>query len=264
MPPLLHLVRHAEGYHNLGPQYWKLPDPLLTEAGKRQCWELRESFSAKSTVDLVVTSPMRRAIYTGLGAFNFVFEYHPDRKLIALPSLQELSEFPCDVGSKLEDLQNEVQQQNLPVDLGYVEEGWYIKTGKYKSTLESIRDRAQSTRSWLKARPEKEIVVVTHGGFLHFLTDDWEDGAKYEATGWNNVECRTYEFLSDRGNSGGPDDAELQETMNSRRRRGKLDLPLSPDTQDRLRRGILLDWAKQGYTIGSPTVTENSSPDFQL
>ena len=31
-------------------------------------------------------------------------------------------------------------------------------------------------------RPEKEIVVVTHGTFLHYLTEDWEDSHTYEGT----------------------------------------------------------------------------------
>lgn len=46
--------------------------------------------------------------------------------------------------------------------------------------MERIRDRAREARHWLKERPEMEIAVITHGGFLHFLTEDWEDGSKYE------------------------------------------------------------------------------------
>lgn len=89
--------------------------------------ELGCSFPSKSRVELIVTSPLRRAIYTGLHAFGSVFEDQPGRKLIALPSLQELSNFPCDVGSPVSDLQAEVDQANLPVDLSFVEETWTDK-----------------------------------------------------------------------------------------------------------------------------------------
>lgn len=70
---------------------------------------------------------MRRAIHTGLETFGFVLDDHPGSQLIALPSLQELSDFPCDVGSEIHDLQNEVNQGNLPVDLNFVEKGWRDK-----------------------------------------------------------------------------------------------------------------------------------------
>lgn len=72
---------------------------------------------------------MRRAIYTGLESFNAVFEKVHTPKLIALPDLQELSDFPCDIGTEVEDLQKEVEEANLPVDLSFVEEGWTEKVG---------------------------------------------------------------------------------------------------------------------------------------
>jgi len=78
-----------------------------------------------------------------------------------------------------------------PVDLGLVEKGWNIKKGKWEPTPAAIKARAREARRWLKARPEKEIVLVTHGGFLHFFTEDWEDKDLYSGTGWANTEYRT-------------------------------------------------------------------------
>jgi len=34
--------------------------------------------------------------------------------------------------------------------------------------------RADEVRRYLKERPEKEVVLVSHLGFLHHLTEDWE------------------------------------------------------------------------------------------
>ncbi|OQE40115.1 hypothetical protein PENCOP_c006G08059 [Penicillium coprophilum] len=253
MSPRIHLIRHAQGYHNLGPEYWNLADPLLTDEGKRQCLELSDSLSPKSTIDLVCASPMRRAIYTGLEAFASILRDREGSKLIALPDLQELSNFACDVGTDLVDLQKEIDEANLPVNLSFVEEGWTKKTGRYEPTREKIQARARDTRRWLKARPEEEIAVVSHGGFLHFLTEDWEDGCKHEATAWANVEFRTYEFVADDGNSPSAeqsDDAPMRETADSRHRRGKTNAPPTCESQKMICEQTLLGWAEQGYPIG--------------
>ena len=53
-----------------------------------------------------------------------------------------------------------------------------VQAGRYAPTNDAVQARARATRRWLKARPEKEIVIVTHGTFLHYLTEDWEDCSK--------------------------------------------------------------------------------------
>ena len=55
-----------------------------------------------------------------------------------------------------------------------------MQKGRYAPTNKDIKDRARTARRWLKARPEKAIVVVTHGGFLHYFTEDWEDSTAYQ------------------------------------------------------------------------------------
>lgn len=73
---------------------------------------------------------MRRAIYTGIEAFGSILEGNPKKNIIALPILQEVSDLPCDTGSELKDLLVEIEQKDLPVDLGFVEENW---SGKVES-----------------------------------------------------------------------------------------------------------------------------------
>lgn len=53
-------------------------------------------------------------------------------------------------------------------------------SGPYAPTNLALKERARAARRWLKARPEKEIVMVTHGGFLHYFTEDWEDSSQYQ------------------------------------------------------------------------------------
>lgn len=36
-----------------------------------------------------------------------------------------------------------------------------------------MQKRAAALRCWLWKRPEENIALVTHGAFLHYLTEDW-------------------------------------------------------------------------------------------
>lgn len=182
MPPVIHLVRHAQGVHNLKTENHVIHDPSLTELGHEQCHQLRDEFPFHDRIELVTASPLRRTIYTALHTFAPVFERTNGAvKLIALPDVQETSDVPCDTGSDPNVLHEElVVGKQAPVDLGLVAEGWNIKQGRYAPTNQAIKHRAREARRWLKARPEKEIVLVTHGGFLHYLTEDWEDSSQFQ------------------------------------------------------------------------------------
>ncbi|KAJ5548123.1 hypothetical protein N7513_005357 [Penicillium frequentans] len=226
MAPTIHCVRHAQGVHNLCTANHVIPDPLLTDLGHEQCAKLREVFPYHDKIDLVTASPLRRTIYTALESFEPVFQAHPEFKLIALPDLQETSDVPCDTGSEPQALQQEFAGKN--VDLDMVHEGWNSKTGRYAPINSALRERARAARRWLKARPEKEIVMVTHGGFLHYFTEDWEDHSQYQGTGWSNTEFRSYTFSDEdhnadlEGHAVDGDNATLVETAESRQRRGKV------------------------------------------
>lgn len=160
MAPTIHLVRHAQGFHNLCEENHKIHDPLLTPVGKQQCADLQDDFRHHGGVDLIVASPIRRTIYTSLLGFDKDL-HNKGLKVIALPELQETSDLPCDTGSAPEELAKEFADK--PVDLGLVKEGWNVKAGKWAATREAIAERAKEAREWLRSRPEQEIVVVTHG-----------------------------------------------------------------------------------------------------
>lgn len=34
-------------------------------------------------------------------------------------------------------------------------------------------------RNWIYNRPEKNVALVTHGGFLHYFTEDWTGYEKH-------------------------------------------------------------------------------------
>ena len=183
MAPIIHCVRHAQGYHNLSVANHTMPDPSLTPFGEDQCRQLARTFPYHDSVGLLVASPLRRTIYTAL--HSFTPEIERGLSIVALPETQETADVPCDTGTDAKVLKEEMRGK--PVDLSRVHEGWNSKTGRWAPIASALEKRAREARQWMKARPEKEIVLVTHGGFLHYLTEDWTDynttlGIEYQKT----------------------------------------------------------------------------------
>lgn len=181
MAPIIHLVRHAQGFHNLNQENQQLPDPNLTPLGERQCEELCERFDAHDKITHLIASPIRRTLYTCLHSFAPVVQ--SGKKVVALPDAQEISRLPCDIGSEPSKLKEEFGDL---VDLHLVQEGWNDKSSKsrYYPAPEKLAERSRAARVWLrelatKAGEDAQIVLVTHGGILHFITQDW-DGVELE------------------------------------------------------------------------------------
>lgn len=180
MAPTIHFVRHAQGFHNLSHEAEQLHDPDLTPLGLEQCANLAAHFPHHQSLTKLVASPMRRTLYTCLHAFgrNETTEADKSSSLLpitALPVFQEISLQPCDVGSPVDELAAEFAAK---VDVSHVEPAWTQKdeASPYEPTLEKLLARGRQGRLALReiaGHGDDHIVVVTHGGILHFLTDDW-------------------------------------------------------------------------------------------
>lgn len=255
----IHCVRHAQGYHNLGDGHYDLHDPSLTSYGEQQCLNVRDTFFAdQSNISLIVASPLQRTLHTAFTIFEKALKSggncHPS--ILALPDAQELSDDSCDTGSDLSDLKKMVVSNGWPVDLDLVKDDWNIKSlqSRYSPSHSAIKVRARDLRAllYLKVRELAEegssditIVLVSHGGLLHYFTDDWEDAARYPGTGWSNCETREYAFQDfiDIGNEG---QARLVETSESRSRRGKVGQAPDENQQHKLFTLAMEGWEKQG------------------
>ena len=257
MAPTIHLVRHAQGFHNLAPENDFIQDPELTPLGEEQCAALRAAFPDHARVTHLVASPLRRTLATAVAAFGTPALY----PLTALDVLQEVSDAPCDTGSGLERLRGDFGDK---VDLARVRAEWMEKGegSVFEPTLEALTARAKESRRALRdiaGNGDEHVVAVSHGGFLHFLTDDWQGipGGSGEplvlpspcrfrsrplpenpltadtvATGWANCEYRSYHFVDP---TGADEDAALVETDESWRRRQPTQKPLSALEQRELR-----------------------------
>jgi len=163
MAPIIHCVRHAQGYHNLNVANHTMPDPQLTPFGEEQCRLLAQNFPYHDNVDCVVASPLKRTLRTALLGFGQDLNQN-GLKVMALPELQETSDLPCDTGSAQDVLAKEFEGR--PVELSLVTPDWNSKRGRWDPLPPAIEARAKEARLWLMARPEKEVVVVTHGWSL--------------------------------------------------------------------------------------------------
>ncbi|KAJ1713836.1 hypothetical protein AFCA_009790 [Aspergillus flavus] len=159
MSPIVHSVRHAQGVHNLSHANHHLSDPELAPLGEEQARALGARFLALDNIQLILSSPQRRAIQTALLAFSSHVGDGSLQVVAAWPEVQEASDLISDAGRDLPDIQAEFEK--LPVDFALVEPGFHIKQGKWAPVASRLLERAQLARQWLSQRPEKEIVVVS-------------------------------------------------------------------------------------------------------
>ncbi|KAN0102593.1 phosphoglycerate mutase-like protein [Hyaloscypha variabilis] len=181
----VHLVSHAEAVHNVEKDFSRL-DPELTPLGKQQAAALATTFPYANDIGSIVSSPLRRTIQTTLLAFSNVLDrrYYAQgsgkgieggAELILDPGLQERSALPCDTGSESAVLEREFPE----LDFSVLKEGWTRKEGGFGADDEAVEKRAEGVRRGLKDRVEalrggerRDVVVVTHGVFMKFLSGD--------------------------------------------------------------------------------------------
>lgn len=285
----IHLVRHAQGFHNLNSINEAIPDPYLTPKGLAQCTALRASFPRHEHLTHLVASPMRRTLLTCHQSFEPAVT-GKNQKIIALPLVQEISTNPCDTGSEPVVLRAEFGSLREDGAAAWLDDrelhrGWNDKTGPespWAPRPERLEARARGARRWLRelgrsgGGADAEIAVVTHGGFLHFLTQDWDgmdvargkldareggrgggrDGGKEGrglepgaelvccansrllrvGTAWDNTEWRSYEFVNPDADD---DEASIRETDTSWRRRRGSAKPLGEAEQQQARAAVI-------------------------
>ncbi|KAJ6020705.1 Histidine phosphatase superfamily clade-1 [Penicillium herquei] len=181
----LHVIRHAEGTHN--PLHdTTILDPELTETGIQQSKALCHDFPFKENVGLVIASPLRRTLKTALLGFEECLDkqFYANKsgmeqgaRLLVEPDIQAHSARPCDTGSEWSVLKSEFP--DLPWDRLELDEVFPEKTGRYAPQWEFLQQRGWDLQSRMKEQfremegsQRKDIVVVTHGGFMKFVTGD--------------------------------------------------------------------------------------------
>lgn len=149
----------------------------------KQCHDLRshlkENLPAVEDVGLIVVSPMRRTLQTAQLALDWLIE--AGVPVQPRGEWQESSNAPCDTGSPIHLISQEYPQFNF--DTVFSE--YPAKTGRWEFTEQAIRQRGIDSLRWLKKRPEKVIVVVSHSGFLR---------VGISPSKWSNADYRVFDF----------------------------------------------------------------------
>jgi len=173
---LVYFIRHAEGAHNLGNLLER--DPPLTDHGLSQAADLVRnpilaqalSHDPEHRVQLIIMSPMRRAMQTALAAFNNL--QPPIEHWELSPDVQETGTFgmdpPCNQGdpSAGPPLLAEYNRTDLASDYSKLPKSWEVHSGDLTPDAEHVRARFKRLTIALLQHPEQRIFVVTHGEFL--------------------------------------------------------------------------------------------------
>ncbi|KAL9244022.1 hypothetical protein vseg_017839 [Gypsophila vaccaria] len=193
----LHLVRHAQGFHNVAGEKdhdayssYDYLDASLTPLGWEQVDNLRKHVQATGlckNIELVITSPLTRTMQTAAGVFGGG-EYSDG---IGVPPLMvagegnsgrpAISSFGCSPFLAVElcreilgvhpcdkrRTKREYQSSFPAIDFSLIESDedilWKEDT---RETEEEGAERGMKFMKWLWTRKEKEIAIVSHSGFL--------------------------------------------------------------------------------------------------
>lgn len=196
MAPVITLVRHAQGFHNLHREYQTIIDPTLTDLGKQQCLTVCNQFSQHDKVSHILVSPLFRTIETGY----LCFKPAVDRgvKITAMPEVTANAAEGCNVGHAPHEIiawaketfgSDVLDEQSFRWLVPY----WYEKSeGLYEHNETKLKMRASVARQIIQrvaktAGDDAHIVVVSHWEFLPYLI-----GGDNPGPSWNNAEWRSY------------------------------------------------------------------------
>ncbi|KAJ7958878.1 phosphoglycerate mutase-like protein 1 [Quillaja saponaria] len=230
----LHLVRHAQGIHNVEGDKnhdaylsFDLFDAQLTPLGWKQVDNLRNHVQAcglSKKIDLVIVSPLLRTMQTAVGVFGgeaftdgisaplLMKENVGNSDRHAISSLnsppfiavelcrEHLGVHPCDKRRSI----SEYRPLFPAIDFSLMEsDDDILWKPNVREKNEEVAARGLKFLKWLWTRKEKEIAIVTHSGFLFHTLSTFGNGChssvKSEiSTHFANCELRSV-VIVDRG-----------------------------------------------------------------
>ncbi|WP_210493074.1 histidine phosphatase family protein [Microvirga antarctica] len=173
MKKVVHCIRHGQSTFNAQFEAAGGVDPLhfdavLSPLGEQQVAAAAVALRAID-YELIVTSPLTRALQTTLGLLGD----HPSRQRIRVECLhREHLANSCDVGRAPALL-----AEAFPgLAFSHLDETWWHRDGEADArgiVVEPdsvLTARVAAFRQWLTERPERLIAVVGHGTFFSHLT----------------------------------------------------------------------------------------------
>lgn len=123
---------------------------------------LAKELPADAKVELVITSPLTRALETTVALVQASGALLRDVPILATPRHAEFVQHPCDEGTPLSELVATWGERGVRFEEGMPESWW----APLPETHDIFAQRVARFREWLVARPERIMLVVGHGTFL--------------------------------------------------------------------------------------------------
>ncbi len=173
------LIRHGQSTFNA--HYEKTGedpghfDARLTPLGQQQAEEAGRLL-ADEPVDLVITSPLTRAIQTGQAIFaQRAIPFHITCRH------RERLESSCDVGRPPHELKADFPH----LDFDHLGPIWWHDVpdtpGPFANEPVTLFEtRVKAFREWLRDHESQRIAVVGHGTFFHALTGYWMRNCEFQ------------------------------------------------------------------------------------
>lgn len=169
MSQMIYYIRHGTATHNVDSSgekcyvFEKHTDSKLTKKGENEAKELGKIWKKKNTVDLVIVSPLTRAITTCLHIFGDC-----DKKIICLETIRETT---CGVHTpNKRKTRTELQKLYPSIDFSRLvsdKDTWW-KPNEFEKE-EFLNKRLNEFKEFVEKRKEKTIAVVAHNSVLSQL-----------------------------------------------------------------------------------------------
>jgi broad specificity phosphatase PhoE len=173
MNQTLYLIRHGHSLHNelfhtLGVKAFRIKETIdapLTVIGEQQSIELGHSWKNKHEIELVLVSPLMRALQTTANIFN-----DTTIPIICKEFIREypIGEDTCNQRSDLSTMKHQFSQ----IDFSEIEEMKDIYWSEERETIESLNQRIELMETYIRERKETKIAIIGHGSFIGHLKDN--------------------------------------------------------------------------------------------
>lgn len=171
MAKTIHLIRHGQSTFNAAIAASPFANHLIFDAplsaeGEQQARTLRTRAEGLGA-EIVLVSPLTRAIQTALGAFGDI------APILVEPLHRERVEYSCDIGRSPAALA--AAFPGLAFD--HLDDPWWYTDGSHPQAIcfepeALLEERVAAFTRLLAARPERTIAVVGHGTFLRRMTGE--------------------------------------------------------------------------------------------
>ena len=163
---ILHFIRHGKSTNNKVNDDQKNCNSSLVEKGVLQALSLQKTWDNKCNIDLIITSPLARALETTECIFG---------KITDIPVIVSdlMLEYPqSNYIPNLRKSKSELMLKYPLYDFDIFEEPTIFKENETKKEL---NDRIYSFRLFLSTRTESNIAIIGHNSFFKEFLNISED-----------------------------------------------------------------------------------------